>query len=118
MKLVEEYKSKKRKHSEYFKKYSPSERIKYSKEIINLKTEIDKIESKIVNGILNFTFEYNRVFNELSKNELHHFLRDNNEINRFITNQRITAGTGYNENKRSQILSELNLYVNSLSITT
>ena len=106
MKLVEEYKSAKRNHSEYFKKYSPSERIKYSKEIIKLKTEIDKIESKIISGILRFTFEYNRVFNELSKNELHHFLRDNPEINRFITNQKITAGAGYNENKRSQILSE------------
>ncbi len=106
MKLVEEYKSTKRKHSEYFKKYSPMERVKHSKEIIKLKTEIDKIESRIINGILSLVFDYNKIYNELIKHELHHFLKGNTAINRFVINQKITVGLEYNENHRDEIISE------------
>lgn len=104
MKLVEDYKQVKNEHSIFFKKYNAKERIKYSDEIISLKRKIDEFESRIVQGILNYTLDYTRVYNDLSKNELHSFLKDNVAVSRFLTNQRISRSIGYNENERNQII--------------
>lgn len=104
MKLVEDYTRVKNEHSIFFKNYNAKERIKYSDEIISLKRKVDEFESRIVQGILNYTLDYTRVYNDLSKNELHGFLKDNVEVSRFLTNQKISHSIGYNKNERNQII--------------
>ena len=61
MKITEDYISLKKKHNQFFQKYSSSERLKYKDEIITIKKEIDLSEGKIVNGILNYSIDYDRV---------------------------------------------------------
>ena len=106
MKIAEDYKLFRRKHSKYFKEYTPDERIKHSSDIINLKTKIDTIESKIISGVLNFTIDYKTIYNKLSEYGIHHFLDKDIAINRFEANQKIALGAGYNANTRSEIISD------------
>lgn len=104
MKLIDNYKEVKDKHSNFFKNFSAKDRLTHKDEIVSLKKQLDEFESKIINGILNYTLDYSRVMFDLSKHELQHFLDDNVEIERFLTNQKISYSIGYNENARNQIL--------------
>ena len=106
MKIIEEYKSVKEEHSSFFKNYSAKDRLNHSEKIISLKRKIDEIESKIISGILNFTLDYNRVYNDLSSIELHGFLKDNIGITRFLSNQKISHSIGYDENQRNQVIKD------------
>lgn len=109
MKIIEEYRLVKNRHSDYFKKFSAKDRLKYSEEIITLKRQIDELELRMVNGILNFTFDYSRIYNDLSKHNLHDFLKDNIAISRFLTNQKVSFSIGYNENKRNQVIEDFKI---------
>lgn len=66
MKIVEEYKVVKNKHTEFFNKFNAKERIEFSDEITKLKAEADTIEKKIITGILRFTIDYSSIYNQLS----------------------------------------------------
>ena len=106
MKIIEEYKLVKQKHSNFFRKYNANDRIKYAKEIITLKREIDEIESKIISGILNFTLNYNRVYYDLHSKELHGFLIENDGVKRFLSKQKVSDFIGYDENQRNQVIKD------------
>lgn len=106
MKIIEEYKSVKKEHSDFFRKFTPKDRLKYSEQIVTLKRRLDELELRIVNGILNFTLDYNRTYNDLKSVKLHHFLDDNIGISRFLTNQKISRSIGYDERKRNQVIND------------
>lgn len=106
MKIVEEYKVVKNKHTEFFNKFNAKERIEFSDEITKLKAEADTIEKKIITGILRFTIDYSSIYNQLSSHNLHHFLKDNAFISKFLINQSISLSVGYNEKKRDETISQ------------
>jgi len=106
MRILEEYKSVKEEHSSFFKDYSAKERLKHSEKIISLKRKIDEIESKIISGILNYTLDYSRVYNDLISKELHGFLKDNIGITRFLSNQKVSHSIGYDEKQRNQVIKD------------
>lgn len=106
MKITEDYISLKKKHNKLFTSYSPSERLNHKDEIITLKKEIDFTEGKIINGILNFSIDYDRVKDELSVHGLDLFLKDNVGIGRFLMTRSIRDSVGFNQEKRSEVLEE------------
>ena len=106
MKITEDYISLKKKYNKLFTTYSPSERLNHKEEIITLKKEIDFTEGKIINGILNFSIDYDRVKDELSLHGLDLFLKDNVGIGRFLMTRSIRDSVGFNQEKRSEVLEE------------
>ena len=80
------------------------ERIKHKDKIISLKRDADQLESKIVNGILNYSLDYDRVFKSLSEKNSHLFLKDDVAISRFLMNRSISSSVGFNEENRNKIL--------------
>ncbi|MDB2695104.1 hypothetical protein N9Y47_00715 [Flavobacteriaceae bacterium] len=104
MKITEDYISLKKKYNQFFQKYSSSERLTYKDEIITLKKEIDLSEGKIINGILNYSIDYDRVNELLSKRGLNTFLKDNVGIGRFLMNRSISTSMGFNQGERSKVL--------------
>ena len=106
MKITEDYISLKKKHNQFFQKYSSSERLKYKDEIITLKKEIDLSEGKIVNGILNYSIDYDRVNKTLEEHGLNLFLKDDLGIGRFLMNRSISTSMGFNQGERSKVLKD------------
>ena len=108
MKITNDYILLRNEINKFFIKYKPQERIQYKDKIIGLRRDIDQLESKIINGILNYSLDYDRVFNSLSEKNLHQFLNDNVAISRFLMNRSISSSVGFNEEKRNKILLEFN----------
>ena len=79
MKIANDYILLKNKINRLFIDYTPQERIKQKDEIISIKTKVDQLESQIINGILNYSLDYDRVYNSLSEKDFHHFLKDNDK---------------------------------------
>ena len=91
MKITKDYISLKKKYNQFFQKYSSSERLKHKDEIITLKKEIDLSEGKIVNGILNYSIDYDRVNKILEEHGLNIFLKNDVGIGRFLMNRSIST---------------------------
>ena len=104
MKIIDDYLALKNSHLSFFKNLKPKERIKHSNEIIKLKKDCDALEVKIVNGILNYSLDYNRCLGELKKAGYDDFLKDNVAISRFLMNRQITSSIGYNVEERNKVL--------------
>ena len=67
MELIDKLVESKKRHSKFFQKYLPSERIKHSHKIVSLKKDIDKYEGNLISGILSFKYDYTLVYSELKK---------------------------------------------------
>jgi len=106
MKIIDDFLKVKEKHDLYFKKYKAKERLKYSSEIIKSKKLCDSFEMKIVNGILNYSLDYDRCLKELQKTDSHYFLKDNVGISRFLMNKQMTKSIGYDVEKRNTAIRE------------
>ena len=104
MKIANDYILLKNKINRLFIDYTPQERIKQKDEIISIKTKVDQLESQIINGILNYSLDYDRVYNSLSEKDFHHFLKDNDRVSRFLMNRSISSSIGFSEEKRSDVL--------------
>lgn len=104
MKITNDYILLRSEINNLFRKYKPKERIKHKDKIISLKRDADQLESKIVNGILNYSLDYDRVFKSLSEKNSHLFLKDDVAISRFLMNRSISSSVGFNEENRNKIL--------------
>lgn len=106
MKITEEYIELKTSYNDIFKNYSAKERVNKIDEIHSLKKEIDSLEGKIINGVINYSIDYDRCYLELKKYDFHFFLKDSVAISRFLMNRTIRDSIGFDQNKRDQILSQ------------
>ena len=106
MKITKDYISLKKKYNQFFQKYTSSQRLKYRDEIITLKKEIDLSEGKIVNGILNYSIDYDRVNKILEEHGLNIFLKDDIGISRFLMTRSISNSMGFNQGERSKVLKD------------
>jgi len=106
MKITKDYISLKKKYNQFFQKYSSPQRLKYRDEIITLKKEIDLSEGKIVNGILNYSIDYDRVNKILEEHGLNIFLKDDIGISRFLMTRSISNSMGFNQGERSKVLKD------------
>jgi hypothetical protein len=106
MKIIDDYKEVKRKHANFFKKFKPKQRIQHKDQVISLKREIDQFESQIINGLLNYRFNYSMVFDELKKSSDHHFLREDDRIQKFLLDTSIKESIGFDQKNRHDILKE------------
>ena len=104
MKITNDYILLRTKINKLFIKYNAKERIKHKDIIISLKRDVDQFESKIINGILNYSLDYDRVFNSLSEQNLHQFLKEHVGISRFLMNRSISSSVGFSEENRNRIL--------------
>lgn len=89
MKITEEYIELKSNYNDIFKDYSAKERVNKMDEIHSIKKEIDSLEGKIINGIINYSIDYDRCYSELKKCDFHFFLKDSVAISRFLMNRTI-----------------------------
>jgi len=105
MKITDSYIEIKNRYNEIFQKFSAKERVEKVDEIHSLKKEIDSIEGKIINGIINYSIDYDRCYNELKRNDLHFFLKDSVAISRFLMNQGIRSTIGFDQEKRDKTLN-------------
>ena len=106
MKIIDDYKEVKRNHANFFKKFKPKQRIQHKDQIISLKREIDQFESQIINGLLNYRFNYSMVYDELKKSSDHHFLREDDRIKKFLLDSSIKESIGFDQKNRHDILKE------------
>lgn len=106
MKITKDYISLKKKYNQFFQNYSSTQRLKYRDEIITLKKEIDLSEGKIVNGILNYSIDYDRVNKILEEHGLNIFLKDDIGISRFLMTRSISTSMGFNQGERSKVLKD------------
>ena len=106
MKITKDYISLKKKYNQFFQKYSSPQRLKYRDEIITLKKEIDLSEGKIVNGILNYSIDYDRVNKILEEHGLNIFLKDDIGISRFLMTRSISNSMGFNQGERNKVLKD------------
>jgi len=104
MKITNDYILLRNEINKLFIKYKPSERLKHKDKIIGLKRDADQLEVRIINGILNYSLDYNRVYKDLSEKHLHQFLKDNVGISRFLMNRSISNSVGFNEEMRNETL--------------
>lgn len=104
MKITNDYIVLKNQINKFFTNYKPKERIKHKDKIVKLQKDINAFESKIINGILSYSLDYDRVHDNLSKKDFHHFLKENVEIGRFLMNRSISSSIGFNEEKRNEII--------------
>ena len=104
MKITNDYIELKNQINKFFTNYKPKERIKHKDKIVKLQKDINTFENKIINGILSYTLDYDRVHDNLSKKDFHHFLNENVEIGRFLMNRSISSSIGFNEEKRNEII--------------
>jgi len=114
MKITEDYISLKKKYNRIFINNSPSKRLKLKDKIVSLKREIDFSEGKIINGILNYSINYDRVNEVLSKHGYNTFLKDNVGIGRFLMNRTISNSVGFNQEKRTEVLDEFKKLCNKV----
>ena len=106
MKIIDDYKEVKRNHANFFKKFKPKQRIQHKDEVISLKREIDQFESQIINGLLNYRFNYSMVFDLLKKSSDHHFLKEDDRIKKFLLDSSIKESIGFDQKNRHDILKE------------
>ena len=106
MKIIDDYKEVKRNHAKFFKKFKPKQRIKHKDQVISLKREIDQFESQIINGLLNYRFNYSMVFDLLKKSSDHHFLKEDDRIKKFLLDSSIKESIGFDQKNRHDILKE------------
>jgi hypothetical protein len=106
MKIIDDYKEVKRNHAAFFKKFKPKQRIKHKDQVISLKREIDQFESQIINGLLNYRFNYSMVFDLLKKSSDHQFLKEDDRIKKFLLDSSIKESIGFDQKNRHDILKE------------
>ena len=106
MKIVEDYIKIKGKHSDFFKNYTPKQRIKHKDQVVKLKREIDQIESQIINGLLSYRFNYSMVYNQLKDKSEHHFLDDDDRIKKFLLDNSIKESIGFDQKNRQDTIKE------------
>ena len=106
MKIIEDYIEIKGKHSDFFKNYNPKQRIKHKDQVIKLKREIDQIETQIINGLLNYRFNYTLVYDQLQASSEHHFLNEDGRIKKFLLDNSIKESIGFNQKNRQDIIKE------------
>ena len=106
MELIDKLVESKKKHSNFFIKFSPPERIKYSTQIVSLKKDIDKYESDIISGILSFKYDYTIVYSELQKHNLESFVNDSEAVKNYLVNSSISNTVGHNRLSRINATDE------------
>lgn len=106
MKIVNGYINLKNQHASFFSNYDSKERIKHKEKIFDLKKQCDSYEISIVKSIINYVIDYERCFELLKKNDMHHFLLDNVAISRFMIKQSISKTLGIDEMERHKELDE------------
>ena len=104
--LVKKYIELKKKHSAFFEKFNPIKRVKYKKEIVSVKTEIDKIEAELTSQILSLKLNYYKVLEELRNNNLERLLLQNEAIKNYVNNSAISNNLGFNLNEKEDVLNE------------
>lgn len=104
--LIETYINLKKKHSDFFEKFNPINRLKYKSEIIKTKTELDKLEAKIISQILSLKLNYFKTFDVLKEKNIERFLLQNEAIQNFINNSAISNNLGFNLTEKEQVLNE------------
>lgn len=106
MDLIDKLVEAKKKHSNFFRKFSPSERMKYSSQIVSLKKDIDKYEGAIISGILSFQYDYTKVYSELKKHNIESFVNDSDAIKNYLVNSSISNTVGHNRLSRINAIDE------------
>lgn len=106
MELIDRLVESKERHSNFFRKFSPSERIKHKTQIVSLKKDIDKYEGAIISGILSFKYDYTIVYSELKKHNLESFVNDSEAIKNYLVNSSISNTVGHNRLSRITAIEE------------
>jgi hypothetical protein len=104
--LTEKYIELKRKHSNFFEKYNPEDRIEFKQEIVSIKTEIDKCEAEIVRRVLSLKINYYKVLEILKENNLERFLLQNEALQNYVNNTAISNNLGFNLSEKEDVLDE------------
>ena len=68
---------------------------------------LDELEGKIINGIITYSYDYEKCYNDLKSSGVQHFLTDSVQISRFLMSNSIKSKMGFDETKR---LKELNQF--------
>ena len=106
MELVDRLIELKKSHANYFQKYLPHERLRYSTQIISLKKDIDKLEGSLISGILSFQYDYTVVYPELKKHNFESFIDESEAIQNYLVNSSISNSVGHNRLTRLDAVAE------------
>jgi hypothetical protein len=98
--ILEQYIKSKKLHQSFFREFNAEQRLKFADDMISAKTQCDTLEAKIIKEILGNQIDYYNTFNELSRVSCHQFLRDNDEVNKYISSKSITQSLGYDNESR------------------
>lgn len=101
--ILEQYIKSKKLHKSFFKEFNAEQRIKFSSDIVAIKTQCDTLESRILRDILNNKLDYYNTFNQLSRESCHQFLKENDEVNKYISSRTISQSLGYDNESRIKV---------------
>jgi hypothetical protein len=70
---------------------------------VTIKTQCDTLESRIIRDIINNKLDYYNTFNQLSRESCHQFLKENDEVNKYISSKTISQSLGYDNESRVKV---------------
>jgi hypothetical protein len=101
--LLDQYIKSKKLHKSFFKEFNSEQRIKFASDIVTIKTQCDTLESRIIRDIINNKLDYYNTFNQLSRESCHQFLKENDEVNKYISSKTISQSLGYDNESRVKV---------------
>lgn len=101
--LLDQYIKSKKLHKSFFKEFNSEQRIKFASDIVAIKTQCDTLESRIIRDIINNKLDYYNTFNQLSRESCHQFLKENDEVNKYISSKTISQSLGYDNESRVKV---------------